>query len=434
MGRKKQSAALDVYMNGEIVGHLQKEANGLVKFKYAYEWLETNHPISNSLPVTEEEYRGEEVNRYFDNLLPDNDEIRKKVAEKFGAESIRPFDMLEVIGRDCVGALSFIPQGEEPTDFREIKYSKLSEADIERKLKGLSTSSPLGMEENDDDFRLSIAGAQEKMALLKIDDEWCEPHGVTPTTHIFKTSMGALGLDINFDDSVENEWASLQILKKLGLNVCEANIETFGDTKVFVTKRFDRKWITHNGKNLLLRIPQEDMCQALGVSPYKKYQNEGGPGIKDIATFLRASNNQDDRLMFFKAQFIFDLLCATDGHAKNFSVFMEPNGFRLTPFYDVMSGHFLHLREKKSYEKLKLAMKVGNTGYYNFKKISLRHWSETAKICGLSEDMFQEMRSDLKKQLSSLAFNKKELPKNFREESLDLILEGMKIRSRVLLG
>src|SRR5690606_10485137 len=109
-------------------------------------------------------------------------------------------------------------------------------------------------------------------------------------------------------------------------------------------------------------------------------------------------------------------------------------GFRLTPFYDVMSGHFLHLREKKSYEKLKLAMKVGNTGYYNFKKISLRHWSETAKICGISEDMFQEMRSDLKKQLSSLAFNKKELPKNFREESLDLILEGMKIRYRVLLG
>lgn len=432
MGRKKSVKELKVYLNGVSVGSLKKETSGLISFKYEEDWIREGFAISQSLPIQEQEYKGELVSRYFDNLLPDNDEIRKLVAEKFGAESIRPFDLLAAVGKDCVGALSFMDIEDPPPPMFEMKHFKLSEKKIAEKIRGLGSASPLGMDK-EEDFRLSIAGAQEKTAFLKIGNQWYEPLGQTPTTHIIKTPIGALGIDRNFDDSVDNEWASLFIMKKFGLKTCKTFIETFEDQRVLVVERFDRRWQKFEGEDVILRIPQEDICQALGVSPYKKYQNEGGPGIISIANFLKASQNLNDRFDFFKGLIIFDLLFATDGHAKNFSISMNPKGFSLTPFYDVMSAYFLHAREGVGLQELKLAMSVGSSKHYNFDKVFKRHYVETATQCSISKPDFERLFSEVKESFNSFNYNPSELDPLLNTSTLEMIIEGMKKRAAKIL-
>ena len=428
---KKKTNTLNIFLNTILVGKLTKTSNGEISFNYDNDWIVNGFEISRSLPLQEQAYRGEVVSRYFDNLLPDNEEIKALVATKFGAESTRSFDLLTAIGRDCVGALSFLPEGlEHPLDF-ELSYSPISDMEIGRRLKSLGSTSPLGMKEGD--FRISIAGAQEKTAFLKLNDTWKEPHGLTPTTHILKSSIGALGVDINFEDSIDNEWASLFLMKKMGLPVCNASIGDFDGKRVLIVERFDRKWREYKGQKILLRVPQEDMCQALSISPYRKYQSEGGPGIVDIANFLMASKEPEDRINFLKAILVFDLLYATDGHGKNFSIFLEEDGFRMTPFYDVMSGYFLHKREKQQLGKLKLAMKVGNSGHYLFKRIAKKHYVETAKKCGISERVYEKIITDLKFKFENLQIDEGELDPLLNRETLEIILEGMKKRSKIIL-
>ena len=417
---KKKTNTLNIFLNTILVGKLTKASNGEISFNYDNDWIVNGFEISRSLPLQEQAYRGEVVSRYFDNLLPDNEEIKALVATKFGAESTRSFDLLTAIGRDCVGALSFLPEGlEHPLDF-ELSYSPISDMEIGRRLK-------------EGDFRISIAGAQEKTAFLKLNGTWKEPHGLTPTTHILKTSIGALGVDINFEDSIDNEWASLFLMKKMGLPVCNASIGDFDGKRVLIVERFDRKWREYKGQKILLRVPQEDMCQALSISPYRKYQSEGGPGIVDIANFLMASKEPEDRINFLKAILVFDLLYATDGHGKNFSIFLEEDGFRMTPFYDVMSGYFLHKREKQQLGKLKLAMKVGNSGHYLFKRIAKKHYVETAKKCGISERVYEKIITDLKFKFENLQIDEGELDPLLNRETLEIILEGMKKRSKIIL-
>ena len=428
---KKKTNTLNIFLNTILVGKLTKASNGEISFNYDNDWIVNGFEISRSLPLQEQAYRGEVVSRYFDNLLPDNEEIKALVATKFGAESTRSFDLLTAIGRDCVGAFSFLPEGlEHPLDF-ELSYSPISDMEIGRRLKSLGSTSPLGMKEGD--FRISIAGAQEKTAFLKLNGTWKEPHGLTPTTHILKTSIGALGVDINFEDSIDNEWASLFLMKKMGLPVCNASIGDFDGKRVLIVERFDRKWREYKGQKILLRVPQEDMCQALSISPYRKYQSEGGPGIVDIANFLMASKEPEDRINFLKAILVFDLLYATDGHGKNFSIFLEEDGFRMTPFYDVMSGYFLHKREKQQLGKLKLAMKVGNSGHYLFKRIAKKHYVETAKKCGISERVYEKIITDLKFKFENLQIDEGELDPLLNRETLEIILEGMKKRSKIIL-
>lgn len=428
---KKKTNTLNIFLNTILVGKLTKASNGEISFNYDNDWIVNGFEISRSLPLQEQAYRGEVVSRYFDNLLPDNEEIKALVATKFGAESTRSFDLLTAIGRDCVGALSFLPEGlEHPLDF-ELSYSPISDMEIGRRLKSLGSTSPLGMKEGD--FRISIAGAQEKTAFLKLNGTWKEPHGLTPTTHILKTSIGALGVDINFEDSIDNEWASLFLMKKMGLPVCNASIGDFDGKRVLIVERFDRKWREYKGQKILLRVPQEDMCQALSISPYRKYQSKGGPGIVDIANFLMASKEPEDRINFLKAILVFDLLYATDGHGKNFSIFLEEDGFRMTPFYDVMSGYFLHKREKQQLGKLKLAMKVGNSGHYLFKRIAKKHYVETAKKCGISERVYEKIITDLKFKFENLQIDEGELDPLLNRETLEIILEGMKKRSKIIL-
>ncbi|WP_417722724.1 type II toxin-antitoxin system HipA family toxin [Salipiger sp.] len=385
MGRRPAHAPVRVHLNNRRVGTLSREASGAIGFAYEDEWLGWEHalPVSLSLPLRETPYRGEPVSAVFENLLPDSDQLRRLVAEKVGARGTDAYSMLSKIGRDCVGALQFIAgEDEVPDALGKIEGDPVDEAAIERILNGLSQA-PLGLS-REDAFRISVAGAQEKTALLRHDGRWIRPHGTTPTTHLIKTQIGKLPGGIDLSDSVENEYFCLKLTEAFGLPVNTAAIETFGDTKALVIERFDRRW-TRDGR--LLRLPQEDCCQSLSVPPTLKYQNEGGPGMVDVLTLLRGSDTPiEDQDTFLKAQIVFWLMGATDGHAKNFSVFLSPGGsYRMTPLYDIVTAQgALDARQIKR-KQMRMAMSVGNSRHYRFDKIHGRHFVQTALRAALSQ-------------------------------------------------
>ncbi|RWD34912.1 MAG: type II toxin-antitoxin system HipA family toxin, partial [Mesorhizobium sp.] len=337
MGRPRAHAPLNVFLNGRLVGVLRREATGAVDFKYADEWLSFRgtFPVSLSLPLREDRYIGEPVLNVFDNLLPDSSDIRKRVAERVGAAGTDAYSMLTSLGHDCVGALQFLPDGADTGTAGEVNGKPVTGAEIADIVNNLAAA-PLGMGE-DEDFRISIAGAQEKTALLRKDGQWFKPIGTTATTHILKPQIGRLPNGIDLSNSVENEYLCLKLLEGMGVPVASVEIADFGERRTLVVERFDRLW-TRDGR--LLRQPQEDCCQALSVPPTRKYQSEGGPGMRDIINLLKGSDTPDaDILTFMRANIIFWLLGATDGHAKNFSIFLSPGGgYRMTPLYDVLSA------------------------------------------------------------------------------------------------
>jgi serine/threonine-protein kinase HipA len=428
MGRKRQKVELFAYMNGEKVGLLTRAAHGRLEFAYDKSWLESSsgRPLSLSMPLAEQAYTGDRVENYFDNLLPDSQTIRNRIQRRFGATSNRGFDLLWHVGRDCVGALQLLP-GDSQVDVRRIEAESLSDAAIAEILKNYRTM-PLGMRE-DKDFRISLAGAQEKTALLKRSDKWYLPLGTTPTSHIFKLPIGRMehsGMDLS--DSVENEWLCHAILKAFGLPVANAEMHAFEETKALVVERFDRRWATD--KTWLIRLPQEDMCQALNVPPTLKYQTDGGPGFGQIMELLLGSTDSlADRRLFMTANLVFWLLGAIDGHAKNFSIFLlRGGGFKLTPLYDVISAFPLVAKKQLEQRRLKMAMAlIGKNRHDEWHMLLYRHWLSTAKACRFPTNEMEKIISEIPGRMDQVIDEVgKKLPASFPDAVAGPIFNGMK--------
>ncbi|KPN63847.1 serine/threonine-protein kinase HipA [Aliiroseovarius crassostreae] len=429
MARRSAHAPLRVYLNNRRVGTLTRASDGAIGFSYDAGWLGWNHalPISLSLPLRETPYRGAPVWAVFENLLPDSDRLRGLVAEKVGARGTDAYSMLTKIGQDCVGALQFIAgDADAPDAGGKIAGDPVDAAEIEKILTGLRHA-PLGLA-RDDAFRISVAGAQEKTALLRHKGQWIRPHGATPTTHLFKTQIGALPGGIDLSDSVENEYFCLKLIAAFGLPVNTATIETFGDTKALVIERFDRHW-TRDGR--VLRLPQEDCCQALSVPPTLKYQNEGGPGMVDILRLLAGGDTPtEDQDTFLKAQILFWLIGATDGHAKNFSVFLGPGGsYRMTPLYDIVTAQGALQARQIERKQMKMAMSVGDSRHYRFDRIHGRHFVQTALRAGFSRKratgILEEIAATAPAALEAAA---NALPASFPQALVDTVREGVMAR------
>lgn len=396
MARKKTHAPLNVLINGRLVGRLEKAPNGAISFQYAASWLEWEHrfAVSLSLPLLPAAYRGAEVSAVFDNLLPDRDAVRRRVAERMGAQGTDSYSLLEAIGRDCVGAMQFLPEGEEvgePT----VQGEPVSDQDIEAMLADLAQA-PLGVD-RDQEFRISVAGAQEKTALLRIGEQWLRPTGTTPTTHILKPQLGQIPTSdgmIDMSDSVDNEHYCIKLMEAFGLPVAQTTIASFGARRVLVVERFDRSW---RNPQQIIRLPQEDGCQALGFPPTLKYQSDGGPNMRDILGLLKgADDGQADQIAFFKSQILFWLIGATDGHAKNFSIFLKPGGrYSLTPFYDVLSAQPAFDRGQIAPNKFRLAMSAGKNRHYRMSEVMGRHFVQTGKAAGLGAPAMRGAITDL---------------------------------------
>ncbi|KTC65162.1 HipA protein, DNA binding regulator (plasmid) [Legionella adelaidensis] len=433
MGRKRFYSELYVYMNGLEVGRLRRESLGQLIFQYNDDWLnsEIARPISLSMPLTEVPYKGYVVECYFENLLPDNDIIRNRIQKRFHTSSTQCFDLLSYIGKDCVGALQLLTTPLE-ANIKKICAVSIKEDDIATLLKGYETA-PLGMHANSE-FRISIAGAQEKTALLWYQDQWCLPQGTTPTSHIIKLPIGKIihaGIDLS--ESIENEWLCLQILSAYGLPVNHAEIVQFADTKTLVVQRFDRVW-AQSGE-WIIRLPQEDFCQVLAIPPGLKYESDGGPGIKSIMDILQnAEQAVIEREKFFKTVFLFWVLGAIDGHAKNFSILLKAEGrFSLTPIYDVMSAYPLAEKRELEWKKLKMAMALrSSTTHYTWETLLIRHWLTMARKCNFPEQKMKEIIvSTFDKMEDVIAQVEKKLPSNFPLQMSEAIFAGMrKIKAR----
>jgi serine/threonine-protein kinase HipA len=429
MGRKRLSRELLVAMNGREVGRLMRLSQGALRFRYSPAWLAeaSAMPVSLSMPLSPDPYSGDVVWSFFDNLLPDNREIRSRLQRVVGAESTRPFDLLERVGRDCVGALQLYAGDApaEPPDVRRIEAIPLSDAWIAGRLRSYRTH-PLGMA-GDEDFRISIAGAQEKTALLWHEGAWHEPRGATPTTHIFKLPIGPAAHGIDLADSVENEWLCLRIAKAFGLPVPAAVIREFEGQRTLIVERFDRRWSSDG--SWIMRLPQEDACQALGVPPSRKYESDGGPGAAAVFDLLLQSLDPvSDRRTFFRALVVYWLLAAIDGHAKNFSLFLLPGGrSRMTPLYDILSAHAVVARGELHPRDLKMAMAVqGKNRHYRWDDIRGRHWITTARAVGFpereAEDVLQDCVTRGPEIVRSL---REELASDFPHELAEPVLDGV---------
>lgn len=433
MGRKRQATRLNIWLNGRAVGHWDLQ-RGQSILRYDDAWLddERARPLSLSMPFRpgNAPYSGAVVTSYFDNLLPDSADIRRRLAQRFHTEGTEPHQLLAAIGKDCVGAIQLLPDGETANDLFSIRGEQLGEGDIAALLRATVAGPGLG-QSDEEDLRLSIAGAQEKTALLRHGNAWLRPAGSTPTTHIFKLPMGLVGArQADMRTSVENEWLCAQLLKEFGIPVANCQLARFEDLKVLVVERFDRR-LSSDG-SWIIRLPQEDFCQATGVPPSRKYQSDGGPGIGAIMDILLGSQEASaDRTTFFKAQLLFWLLAATDGHAKNFSIFLLSHSrFRMTPLYDVLSAHPIigAGRNQLPPSKVKMAMAVrGSENHDGMAQITRRHWLKQAQHAGLGSAAAESIIADLLGRVDAVADQvASRLPEGFPADLADAIFGGLK--------
>lgn len=437
MGRRSHSRSLGVWANGERVGRWTIPTSGPMELVYEETWVasEGARPISLSLPMNLDglPIKGEKVGFFFDNLLPDSDTIRQRLRSRWKTRSGDTFDLLEAVGRDCVGALQLLPEASHPEGVRTIDATPLTDRDVEKVLAG-ALSSDTAVSGDDDDFRISIAGAQEKTALLRHDGRWCKPHGATPTTHIFKLPLGVVGgRRHDLSESLENEWLCAQLLAEYGMPVAACEVKKFGRAKALVVTRFDR--VLHSTGRYWLRLPQEDFCQATGSPSSLRYEADGGPGLLEIARVLQGSESRNDDLAtLLRAQLLFWMLAATDGHAKNFSLRLLPRGrFRLTPLYDVLSawpvtgGRQNQIHPKK----LKLAMAVhGENKHYRLEEIGRRHFDMTARRCGVGADMEPILEDIVGRTPSVIDAVGASLPKGFPESLFSSVTRALRKAAR----
>ena len=430
---------LNIWMNGIYVGYWQRVA-GIEELYYDQAWVdsEQGRPLSLSLPFTpgNQKHRGDKVRFYFDNLLPDSTQIRERLAQKFSTHSASPFDLLVELGRDCVGAIQLLLPDDSP-DVKTISFKRLSDNNVATILRNASAAHSLDYQDEPDDLRLSLAGAQEKTALLWHEGQWCRPTGATPTSHIFKLPLGLVGnMKANMLNSVENEWLCSKIVAAFGLAVAHCDIAQFEDQKVLIVERFDRKLAVD--KSWILRLPQEDLCQAKGLSPLNKYQSDGGLGITDCMKILDgASDSVGDKSIFFKAQIIFYLLMATDGYSKNFSIYHHSSGrYALTPLYDILSVHPIigSKNNQVPVQKVKMAMSVkGSKNYYRIEQIQRRHFINQATIVGIPADEAEQLITEITEAAEHVVRTiYKQLPKTYPLALADKILKGMLKQSQKL--
>ena len=457
--------ALNVWMNGEFTGEWRIARTGAHEFSYAPGWVASPsvRALSLSLPVTSDRtLRGAAVEHYFDNLLPDSTPIRERMRAHFGTKSARTFDLLSAIGRDCAGAVQLLPPELAPGNIKRIDSTPVSNRGIAQLLRGITLPAVPGAPgaQDLDDFRISIAGAQEKTALLRIGKKWHRPHGTTPTTHILKLPLGLVGgRQMDMRESVENEWLCAQIAAALGLPAAVTEMALFDQQRVLVVERFDRQWMRPAAAasasasssrpsaaataaaaapargTWIARLPQEDFCQATGTPSNRKYENAGGPGMARCLEILAHSDAPDtNRVRFIQSQLLFWLLAATDGHAKNFSLFHKrAHAYTLTPLYDVISmwpvigkrAGQLSLHDAK----LAMALRTKNA-HYRLMEMQTRHWQALAQSCGV-QNAWGHLQALVERVEDALAAVEAKLPANFPDAVWSKISKGMRAHAKL---
>lgn len=360
------SGAVTVLMGGEVAAKISLggKGGGALRYDDAYRSSSGAVPLSLSLPMTVRNHSPEATTTWISGLLPDNPRV---LARWYAAEGVSPPTPLALlatrVGRDCAGAVQFVPEGAEAEVVgRGGSLKRLSDSDMAEEMRRMASDLSYWLPDTEEAY-FSLGGYQAKTALhLLGDGTWARPSGSTPTTHIFKPSPTTQS------EMAAIEHVCLDTARRLGLNAADSTLEVYGDVKVCVVRRYDRRRSGDEWK----RVHQEDACQALGIHPHLKYEAQGGPGIAPIGDLTRRSSTmpKEDAEAFRDALLYYWLIVNRDAHARNYSFLIEPSGVRLAPIYDpgtVLPGA---RRRIGSYE---MAMRFGRdfTVYRSHAKDSL---------------------------------------------------------------
>lgn len=391
--RKGERHALVVFLNGVRVGDIYQTSPGTLRFAYNNEWRDKRdtYPVSLSMPLTAVEHGHEAISPFLWGLLPDSERTLDHYGRLFSVSARNPVALLSHIGADCAGAVQFATPEHaaalEGADPGTPTVEWLTEAEIAHELRTVREQGIPGTTRRTAG-QFSLAGAQPKIALLGEGKRWGRPTGRTPTNRILKPpSEGFRGF-------AENEHLCLDLANSLGLGSVKSRVMRFEDEVAIVVERFDR--VKHG--RVYYRIHQEDICQALAVMPTRKYENEGGPGIKDAVALLRDASRkpQEDVQRFLGATILTWVIAATDAQSKNYALLHSPEGTRLAPFYDIAS--YLPYTDPRLY-RVKLAMKIGGT--YVARRIGRLSWEALAKDNGMPVGYVLESVAQILQQLPS---------------------------------
>lgn len=371
------TSELVVLLDGREVGRVRNDARGRLTLVYDEDWRQAEgaYPLSLSMPLAAEEHGPSRVQAFLWGLLPDNERVLERWAKKFQVSARNVFALISHVGEDCAGAVQFVTPDrlEALRSGAEDKVEWLDEAAIAKRLQTLREDHAAWRLPRDTG-QFSLAGAQPKTALLLQKGKWGIPSGRIPTTHILKPPTG------HFDGHAENEHICLLLAGHLGLPVADTKVMRFGEEVAIVIERYDRQF----SGNAIVRVHQEDICQALGIPPTSKYQNEGGPSPADVIELLRtySTDRVADVDTFIDALGFNWLIAGTDAHAKNYSLLLAGGPHvRLAPLYDIAS---ILPYDDVDMQKIKLAMKIG--GEYKLSLIGLRHWQKFARETRLDPD------------------------------------------------
>ncbi|GHB49982.1 putative kinase Y4mE [Pseudovibrio japonicus] len=350
------SRTLDVYLHEALAGTLEQTPEGVLTFAYDLNYLQAKEPtISVSMPLREQPYEDGVARPFFSGLLPE-ERARRRLAAALGVSERNAFGLLEIIGGECAGALSLVPQGQPLPEFLIEDTEALSPAQLTKVLHILRDRPLLGGEQG---VRLSLAGAQDKLAVAVQDDQIILPRDGRPTTHILKPFIEGL------DGTVENELFCMTLARRLGFNAPKVSKGVAGDTPYILIERYDR---LHQPDGTIRKLHQEDFCQALSVAPELKYEQEGGPGVEQAQALIQAQTRRPaaDRLTFQRMLTYHYLVGNADAHAKNYALLYSNPTPDLAPLYDVICT--------TAYPRLakKMAMKIG--GRDKADTLLLKNW------------------------------------------------------------
>lgn len=408
---------LNVFFGNKKAGSLESTENRGVIFVYDEKYLndKTSVPLSASLPLQREEFSQKQCIPFFSGLLPEEDS-RKKIADYLHISETSTLKLLEALGGECAGLISILSEDEDNLFSKETSYKLDSKnyepLDDNRLLEFIEKMNTRPLIKADDKLRLSLAGAQEKLALAKINEEWYLPLNGAPSTHILKpTRTGSLS------SLAQNEYICMKLAKSFGLPVPDVDLLNIAGKDVFVVERYDRI----KEANSIQRLHQEDFCQALSIMSTSKYQNNGGPGIIDIFnTILKVCTVPALESQKFLRYVLFNYVIGNcDSHGKNYSLLYKNNRVELSPLYDVVSTII--------YSGLtdKLSMKIGK--HYEIQKVTQEDFSLLAESLNIKYSIFSKIFDDFAKKYIT-AFEELKDDEKISRDVLNSIFQVVKSR------
>lgn len=409
---------LDVYLHNTFAGKLTQTDDGRLEFQYGTDYLSNKDsvPLSIAMALREEKYEDRITRPFFSGLLPDDNALRR-LAKCLGVSAKNPFTILEIIGGECAGAVSLYPENYElPASIKD----EVHVLDGNKLFETLNLLKQRPLLAGEEGFRLSLAGAQNKLPVSVIDNQIVIINGDRPTTHILKPVI------LGIEDSVHNELFCILLAQMSGIEAPECTIKYAGDVPVFLIERYDR---VKNESGHLVRLHQEDFCQALSVLPEIKYQNEGGPDITKCLELImnHVQYPARDNRSFMNLLIFNYLIGNADAHGKNFALLYKGQKPGLAPAYDLMCT------EVYAGLSIKMAMKIGSK--YKPYDVLLRHWLTIVPDKAAAKNI---LKKELQTRAKKLPIQAKELKENLGSEDIhsdifDKIIDVIDKRSKHVL-